>query len=140
MGFVRVYGTQMDTSYPRVMKVKFDIGRMLGCEMYIDEDEMNLYSSCTINEFECNLHEFMLDYLEKELQREREKMNRFKAIAEMLGVEYRKRFKTDGYGEHRIDHNGVYSYEDNKYDKDALVMLLMGTMKRVKEENLCDTK
>ena len=69
----------------------------------------------------------------------KEKVNRFKTIAEMLGVEYMKRFKTDGYGEHRIDHNGVYSYEDKRYDKDALVMLLTGAMTPIKEE-LCDTK
>lgn len=129
----------LNTLTTREMKVTFDLSRISNCEMVFTGGEIDLHTRTTRDEFECNLHEFILDYLEKELQKERERMNRFKVIAEMLGVEYRKRFQTDGYGDHKIDHNGVYSYEDNEYDTNALVMLLMGTMKPVKEE-LCDTK
>lgn len=121
------------------IKITFDLGRIFNCEMVFTGDEIDLHTRTTRDEFECILHELMLDYLEKEVKEERKKVNRFKAIAEMLGVEYMKRFKTDGYGEHRIDHNGVYSYEDKSYDTNALVMLLTGAMTPIKEE-LCDTK
>lgn len=61
-------------------------------------------------------------------------MHKFKQLANILGVPYRKRFTTDGYGDLRIDNKGVYSYEDREYDVEVLYLLLSGEIKIYKEE------
>ena len=61
-------------------------------------------------------------------------MHKFKELAKMLGVPYRRRFSTDGYGDLKIDNKGVYSYEDKEYDLESLYLLLSGDIEIIKEE------
>ena len=52
--------------------------------------------------------------------------HKWKAFATLIDAPYRKRFSTDGYGEFRIDNNGLYSYESKEYDSENIELFLIG--------------
>lgn len=144
MGFIEAREVEIsrEIPYETELRVRFNMGRIFDCQIWIKENEMDLNKWFDKNEFEYDFSEFITRYIEGELKKEKERMsiNKFKEVANLLGVKYSKRFQTDGYGDYRIDYNGVYSYEDKKYDNEALILFLRGIIKPVKEEESCNTK
>lgn len=55
--------------------------------------------------------------------------NKWKQFADIIGCAYNIRFQTNGWGDFRVDNNGLYSYENKEYCDGLVGLFISGEIK-----------